>query len=176
MYLDEIALRPCTLKDSAALALVGAATFLESFAGILDGEAIVAHCARQHSIETYNKYLSQPECRIWLAETRTGAAPVGYVMLAAPDLPLPSVGTEDIELKRIYLFSRFHGKGAGQHLLNQAIEGAIALGKKRLLLGVYRENARALAFYRRNRFMEVGVRRFTIGTRQYDDLILARPL
>lgn len=37
MEFDEIALRPCTLKDCAALSLVGAATFLEAFAGILDG-------------------------------------------------------------------------------------------------------------------------------------------
>jgi hypothetical protein len=34
MEFDEIALRPCILKDCATLSLVGAATFLEAFAGI----------------------------------------------------------------------------------------------------------------------------------------------
>jgi ribosomal protein S18 acetylase RimI-like enzyme len=176
MKFDEIVLRTCTLKDCAALSLVGAATFLEAFAGILDGEAIVAHCAKQHSIETYAKYLGQPDCHAWLAETHEGAAPVGYAMLTRPDLPLPDLRPEDIELKRIYLFSRFQGKGAGQMLLDHAILAAREAGMQRLLLGVYRENLRAISFYRRNGFIDAGVRTFTIGHRQYDDLVLSRSL
>jgi ribosomal protein S18 acetylase RimI-like enzyme len=176
MKFDGIALRACTLKDCAALSLVGAATFLEAFAGFLDGEAIVAHCAKQHSIETYAKYLGQQDCHAWIAETREGAAPVGYAMLTSPDLPLPDLGPSDIELKRIYLFSRFHGTGGGQGLLDHAIATAEAAGRKRLLLGVYRENLRALSFYRKNGFVDVGARTFTIGHRQYDDLVLSRPL
>jgi ribosomal protein S18 acetylase RimI-like enzyme len=176
MKFDEIALRPCSLKDCAALSLVGAATFLEAFAGILDGDAIIAHCAKQHSIETYTKYLNQPDCRAWLAETCEGAAPVGYAMLTSPDLPLSDLGPGDIELKRIYLFSRFHGRGAGQVLLDQAVRAARESGMRRLLLGVYRGNQRALSFYRRNGFVEAGVRTFTIGHRQYDDLVLSRSL
>ena len=37
--------------DAPALALIGAATFLETFAGILDGDAIVGHCAAQHNAD-----------------------------------------------------------------------------------------------------------------------------
>jgi ribosomal protein S18 acetylase RimI-like enzyme len=176
MKFDEIVLRPCTLKDCAALSLVGAATFLEAFAGILDGEAIIAHCTKQHSMEVYAKYLGQPDCRAWLAETSEGAAPVGYAMLTSPDLPLADLGPGDIELKRIYLFSRFHGKGTGQILLDHAISAAAEAGRHRLLLGVYRENLRALSFYRKNGFVDAGVRTFTIGHRQYDDLVLSRAL
>lgn len=176
MDFDAIALRPCTLNDAAALALIGAATFLESFAGILDGQAILAHCAKQHSIETYTRYLTQPDCKAWLAEAREGAAPVGYAMLTHPDLPLPDLGPQDTELKRIYLFSRFQGHGAGQMLLDAAITAATESGMRRLLLGVYRGNERGLAFYRKNGFTEAGTRTFTIGHRQYNDLILARIL
>lgn len=173
---DETILRRCTLRDCPALSLVGAATFLEAFAGILDGEAIIAHCMSQHSIETYTKYLTQPDCRAWLVETREGAAPVGYAMLTRPNLPLPDLEPEDAELKRIYLFSRFHGKGHGQMLLDQTIEAAVEAGMRRILLGVYRENRRAISFYRRNGFVDAGVRTFTIGHRQYDDLVLSRAL
>ncbi len=41
--------RPCTAADAETLALVGAATFLQTFAGVLDGAAVVAHCAAAHS-------------------------------------------------------------------------------------------------------------------------------
>jgi len=43
----EIALRRCVPGDEEALALVGAATFLETFAGLLAGPDILAHC-REH--------------------------------------------------------------------------------------------------------------------------------
>lgn len=176
MQLDEITLRRAYLDDATALALVGAATFLETFAGVLDAEAILGHCARQHSIEAHAKYLSQPTTRAWLAEMREGAAPVGYAVLTEPDLPLNSLTPEDIELKRIYLFSRFHGTGTGKRLFDQAVSEARAMGRRRLLLGVYAENHRGLAFYRKNGFETVGTRTFQVGNRLCDDLVLARPL
>jgi diamine N-acetyltransferase len=176
MQSDVIELRPCDMRDCEALALVGGATFLESFAGILEGDAIVAHCAKHHSVESYAKYLGAPDCKAWLAEAGQGGAPVGYVMLTKPDLPLPDLGSQDIELKRIYLFSRFHGKGAGKMLLDQAITGARDLGMRRLLLGVYAKNFRALDFYRRNGFVEVGTRTFQVGSMLCDDLLFGRSL
>ena len=42
-------IRAAAVSDVEALALIGAATFLETFAGVLDGTAIIEHCERQHS-------------------------------------------------------------------------------------------------------------------------------
>jgi ribosomal protein S18 acetylase RimI-like enzyme len=174
MQFDEISLRPCTIQDVDALATIGSATFLESFAGILEGASILMHCRKQHSPETYRKYLAHPETQAWLAVVQPGDAPVGYAMLTEPDLPLPDITEADIELKRIYLFSRFQRSGAGKMLFQQALSAASEAGRKRMLLGVHAENARALAFYRKNGFEQVGVRTFQIGAMVYDDLVLGR--
>src|SRR6202043_2648179 len=107
----------------------GAATFLESFAGVIDGASLVAHCHRQHTAEVYAKYLAQPESRAWLAVVEPGQAPVGYSLLTAPELPLSDLTAEDIELKRIYLLSRFQRGGCGKMLLDGAIGEARAMGK-----------------------------------------------
>jgi ribosomal protein S18 acetylase RimI-like enzyme len=157
--------------DAAALALVGAATFLESFAGIIDGDAIVGHCAAKHREEAYRALLADG-ARAWLAQAQPGGAPVGYALVGAPDLDAAREG--DIELKRIYALSRFHGTGLGAALMDRAV--AAAAGYRRLLLGVYARNHRALAFYRKQGFAEIGTRRFDVGGRFYDDLVLARPL
>ena len=119
---DPVALRPCTLEDAGALALVAAATFLEAFAGILPGPAILQHCARHHTPGAYAKYLATAGVHAWLAVMRHGDAPVGYSMLTPPDLPLPDLAPGDLELKRIYLFSKFQGSGTGQQLMDVAIE------------------------------------------------------
>ena len=193
---EAVTLRRATAADADALALVGAATFLEAFTWMLPGADILAHCALHHTPEAYRKYLAQADTRITLAEAAHGGAPVGYTMLTAPELPTFAVQPADIELKRIYLFSRFRsaatpvvafspasaqaepvpGLRAGQALMNAAIDDARNLGRTRLLLGTHAGNAPAIAFYRRNGFAEAGTRTFQVGTQICCDLIFARPI
>lgn len=171
-------IRRAAAGDADALALVGAATFLDTFAGVLDGADIVAHCRKQHSAEAYAQALADPAVALWLAET-AGAAPVGFAMLTPPhlpDLPPQQQRAGDLELKRIYLLSRFHGGGTGRRLMQHAIDEARARGAGRLLLGVYAGNARALAFYARCGYAQVGERRFQVGANTYHDAILALEL
>jgi len=167
--------REATVEDVERLALVGAATFLESFAGVIDGGAIVRHCQRQHAVETYRDYFAAGAFA-WLAEAAPGAAPVGFALLTRPDLPGIDPDGGDLELKRIYALSRLHGTGAGSALMQAAVERAEREGAPRLLLGVYKGNDRALAFYARKGFTPIGERRFRVGDREYEDLVLARPL
>ncbi|WP_245817772.1 GNAT family N-acetyltransferase [Granulicella rosea] len=164
------------MDDAYMLSLIGAATFMEAFAGRLEGSAIRAHCARAYTLGATEDLLSKETTKAWVATVEPDAAPVGFVLLTEPDLPLPGLTGADIELKRIYLFTRFHGNGNGQRMMDQAIGGARAQGKSRLLLGVYSENPRALAFYAKNGFVQVGTREFALGTIVHHDYILARPI
>ena len=157
--------------DAAALALIGAATFLETFAGVIDGDAIVGHCAAKHREAAYRALLADG-ARAWLAQAQPGGAPIGYALVGAPDLDAARDG--DIELKRIYALSRFHGTGMGAQLMDRAV--AAAAGHRRLLLGVYAQNHRAIAFYRKQGFADIGTRRFDVGGKYYDDLVLARSI
>ena len=50
-------LRRAGAADTDALALVACATFLEEFAGVLDGADIVAHTARNSSAAAFARYL-----------------------------------------------------------------------------------------------------------------------
>jgi GNAT superfamily N-acetyltransferase len=188
--IEPVNLRRATPADAAALALVGAATFLEAFTWMLPGADIIAHCAKNHTPEAYAHYLADPSTRITLATVGLDT-PVGYAMLSAPDLPSMDIGIGDIELKRIYLFSRFRSKATpvinppagsppnirvAQALLDAAIADARAMNKTRLLLGTNEGNSRAIGFYRRNGFTEAGRRTFQVGTQQCCDLIMARGL
>jgi ribosomal protein S18 acetylase RimI-like enzyme len=171
-----VSLRECTADDASTLAIIAAATLLEAFAGFIPGDALLAHCAKNHFPGAYTAYLEKPQTRAWLAEVEPGAAPVGYAMLTAPDFPAELVKLGDIELRRIYLFSRFHGDGVGQRMIDTAVAGARQQAAKRLLLGVHPGNKRALAFYRRNGFAKIGVRTFQVGASTFEDPVLAREL
>ena len=191
---ESVTLRRATAIDAPALALVGAATFLEAFTWMLPGADIILHAAKNHTTAAYEHYLADPNTRITLAVTGPAAgfpgepgAPVGYALFTTPDLPTIAILPTDIELKRIYLFSRFRSApvldAAGQTipdlrpaqaLMDQAVVDARTLERRRLLLGTHAGNLRAIAFYRRNGFIEVGTRTFQVGTQVCSDLIFAK--
>ncbi|MEM7662610.1 MAG: GNAT family N-acetyltransferase [Pseudomonadota bacterium] len=172
---DKLAIRIATEADAEALSHIGVATFIDSYTADLDGAAMVAHCTRQHSRSVYETYLADPASTCWLAEYTPTGAPIGYAVNCPPDLPIdPQPG--DLELKRIYAMSRFHGSGIGRTLMIAAIEQAKSVGAPRLLLGTYEENFRAIAFYTKHGFETIGKRAFDVGGKIYDDIVMAKTL
>ncbi len=194
--IETVTLRRATLADAPALALTGAATFLEAFTWMLPGADIVTHTLKHHTADAYAHYLADPNTRITVAVTGSPVvfpnepgSIVGYALLCSPELPTLNLLPTDIELKRIYLFSRFRTApvldAAGQPipnlrpaqaLMDAAIADARALGATRLLLGTHADNLRAIAFYRCNGFTDAGTRTFQVGNQQCSDLIFAKSL
>ncbi len=166
--------RRAGVDDAPALALVGAATFLESYAHLLPAADIIAHAASQHAAGVYAGWLQDPRCACWLATHEPGGAPVGYLVATPPDLPLEGIDGTDWEIRRIYVLHRFHGAGLGRGLMAEATAEARRAGKRRLLLGVYSRNEPALRFYARLGFEPVGTRAFRVGNNDYHDFILAK--
>ncbi len=164
--------RLCTVDDAPRLALVGAATLLDAYAGFLPGDSLVLHAAKHHHTGAYEAELVRPHSRAWLAEVPPAAAPVGYAMLTAPEFPAELVGPGDLELRRIYVLSRFHGVGAARELMEAAIASAREQGAPHLLLGLHPENHRAMAFYRKHGFVQVGTRRFSLGQTPFEDPVM----
>lgn len=168
-------LRRCVLGDEASLALIGQATFLETFAGILGGKDIVAHCASAHHVEFYRAWLANSKYALWLVESSPSDAPIGFMVVAPPQLPLTDTAG-DLELKRIYLLDKFQGRGLGKKLVAAAVAHSIAAKAKRLLLGVYAYNQTAITFYERAGFSQLGSRKFNVGGKDYDDNIMGMVL
>jgi ribosomal protein S18 acetylase RimI-like enzyme len=169
---EVIAVRQAQTGDEAALSLLGAATFLESYAHLLPVTDITGHVGRQHAPEVYARWLKDPSCRCWLAEHLPGRAPVGYAVVTPPDLPLSDLAPGDLEIRRIYLLHRFQRGGLGRRLMDEVIAHARRTGCPRVLLGVYSRNEAALAFYARLGFTRAGTRQFRVGANDYFDYIL----
>ena len=117
--LERVVVREADGEDAGRLALVSDATFLETFAGMISGDALVTHCQRRHAPD-YLRQLLEGGARAWLAEL--DGAPIGYALLTAPELDAAREG--DIELKKIYVLSRFHGSGLAARLLDAALAKA----------------------------------------------------
>ena len=166
--------RKAVAHDADALALLGSATFLATFAFDHPGQPLVAHLRTEHSPEYYVNALAQPGVDIVIGETPLGA-PVGYAMITPPSHPdLQQDG--DIELKRIYLLGPWQGGGNGRQLLEQAFAIAAERGAKRMLLAVYENNEKAIAFYERAGFAAIGNTVFMVGDVPFRDMVYAQTL
>lgn len=166
-HADRIAVREASAEDAERLSLVSDATFLETFAHEIPGNAMLAHCREKHA-PAFIADLLEKGARAWLAEI--DGTPVGYAMLIpTPELDAAQEG--DVELKKIYVLSRFQGTGTAQRLMAEAVSAA--KGNKRLLLGVKDDNHRAISFYKRQGFEVIGTRQFNVGGELYDDFVFA---
>lgn len=168
-----IRIRPAVPGDEIALGVVGSATFLESYSEIIPGADLIEHCRKQHAPEVYKAYITSndPNYACWLAESTATNAPIGYAVTSAVEAPTEG-RPGDIELKRIYVFSKYHGTGTGRELMTAALKHAREIGSKRMLLGTYDQNHRAVAFYQRAGFEVVGERKFPVGNQVFNDIVM----
>lgn len=171
--------RPALAGDVPALAALAAATFPLACPPRLSGAAIAAFVEDFLSAGRFTAYLQDPH-RVVLVED-SGGSLLGYAMVvlgepADPEVAAAVRGRPTAELSKCYVAADHHGTGAAARLVTAATDAARLRGARSVWLGTNRDNARALAFYTKHGFAPVGRRRFTVGDRQEDDVVMERPL
>ncbi len=153
--------------DAAALATLGAWTFIDTF-GHLYSPANLAAFLENHTVENWTAILAS-NASVRLAENDGRA--VGYARLDQLLLPVPETGRRGLQLYQLYIAPPWHGRGVAQMLLAWVIDTARARGAQDLWLSVYVDNPRARAFYRRRGFEEVMPYTFMVGDHADEDII-----
>jgi ribosomal protein S18 acetylase RimI-like enzyme len=168
-------LRRAGSGDAPALALVAAATFLQTYHAIMPVADMLVHLDGKNSPAAFEQLVTDPAAAVFYAGSATTDAPLGYAVLTTPDFPI-ATDAGDIELRRIYTLAATHGSGLGAALIQAMLDEARARGHRRLLLGVHPDNARARRFYERTGFRVIGERIFTVGTARFVDPVYALQL
>jgi len=170
----SVTLRTATLQDAGLIAALGARTFRETFERICSVKDMAAFLARTYSEALQLEELINPlrPARILLVD----GVPSGFLQLRLGHREPGVTGTRPVELQRIYVIRACHGHGCGAALMQEALDLAQGWEADELWLGVWENNAKALAFYARWGFREVGEHIFKIGDQVDRDLILAKAL
>lgn len=159
-----------TIVDATILSELGAKTFYDTYASDNTPENIDAYIRKSFSTEIQIAELSDPNIIFLIAELEN--EPVGYVKLKLDSKDESITGTKVIEIERIYSLQQYIGKGIGKALMQAAIDEAKQKACDSIWLGVWEKNPRAINFYKKWGFREVGSHIFTVGNDPQRDLIL----
>lgn len=159
-----------TVDDAKMLSEFGAKAFSESFAEDNTEENIRLYLEQTYSPEIQFHELTNPEVVFLIAEIENAA--VGYVKINLNSRDDSVQGSGTIEIERIYAAKEHIGKGVGKSLMQASIREAKQRGCDSIWLGVWEKNPRAIAFYRKWGFEEVGTHTFMLGTDPQRDFIM----
>lgn len=172
--IDDLTIRKAVPEDAAALAEFAERSFRDTF----ERDNAPSDMA-QYVASAYGERLQKAEIEdstriILLAETSNAIA--GYAQLLSAREPAEVVATPAMELERFYVGREWHGFGVAQLLMKHAIAAAFESGAAALWLGVWERNARAIAFYRKFGFVDIGSKPFMLGSDLQTDRVMCRPV
>jgi len=158
------------IADAQLLSELGARTFYDTFAQDNTPENIDAYLQRSFSPEIQFKELADPGVIFLIAEFE--GIPVGYAQLILDSQDEPIKGLKPLEVRRIYASIEHLGKGVGKELMQATIREAQRRNCECIWLGVWEKNQRAIDFYRKWGFREVGSHIFSVGDDPQTDFIM----
>jgi ribosomal protein S18 acetylase RimI-like enzyme len=167
-------IRPALPADARDLAVLGTRLWRETYEGLIPSLKLEQYLAETFGPSQQAEELADPACRtLVLAE---GSALLGYAWLRAkvPEVEVPF--GNPLEVARFYLDQALHGTGAGRSLMQAVLTDAASAGHDGVWLQVWEENPRALRFYAKAGFTEVGKTVFLVGSLSYRDRLLVHRL
>ena len=159
-----------TLDDADMLSELGARTFYDTFAKDNTPENMDAQLRRSFSPEIQASELSQPDVIFLIVELEN--FPVGYAQLILSSTDEAIHGARPLEIRRIYSSHEYIGKGIGKELMQAAINEARQQDCDCIWLGVWEKNQRAIDFYKKWGFREVGTHIFSVGDDPQNDFVM----
>jgi GNAT superfamily N-acetyltransferase len=166
-------IRPAVEDDAAPLSAFAEQTFRDTFGAFNTARDLDLHCGRYFTPSAQRREILDPEaCTLLLERDK---ALIGYAQIGRGAAPPCVRGAKPIELRRFYVLKSWHGAGLGRDLMTAVFARCIALGADAVWLGVWERNPRAIGFYRKWGFAEVGEHEFVLGTDAQRDLVMTSP-
>lgn len=166
----EILIRKADRHDARLISVLGAVTFYEAYFEQDAPPDLANYITDSFNVPEIEAQLANQSAEFFILY-RNGKA-VGYAKLRK-DSKADCIEIKNaVELQRIYLLQAVWGAGVGEELLNFCLAEACRQGYESLWLGVWEENRRAIRFYEKQGFREVGEVSFPYGSTVGRNLVL----
>ena len=165
-----IQIKKLTIPDVSELQTIARQTFYETFSADNSEENMARYLDERLSLKQLTTELLDPNAEFYFAMLNDKT--VGYLKINFGSSQTELKDDKAVEIERIYVLKEYLGKNVGQALYNQAIQVAQQKGAEYIWLGVWEKNARAIAFYKKNGFVEFNKHIFTLGDDEQTDIMM----
>lgn len=167
-------IRRATADDAPVVAELALRTFMDAFAAGSDPHDLALHVARSYGVPQQSAEIAHPGIATLIAQVDGRPAAYAQVRRVTPPSCVPDA--DAVEIARFYVDQGWHGRGIAQRLMSASLAQAREMGARTVWLMVYEHNHRALAFYGKEGFREVGRHGFLFGNTLEMDRVLVRTI
>ena len=168
--MEEVVIDRVGLLEVELLQQISRTTFSQTFDAHNHPEDMAAYLNNSYSIGKLTEEINNPNSEFYFA--RVDNEVVGYLKINIGDAQTEKKDLTAFEIERIYVDSAFLGKKIGQLLFQKAIDLANQKKVAYVWLGVWEENHRALAFYKKNGFIPFDKHIFKLGNDEQTDIMM----
>jgi len=172
--MEDIELKSVNLSDVNDLQHIAKHTFTETFSAENSLDNMTKYLQDGFSIAKLTNEINSEGSQFYFA--LSGTEVIGYLKVNEGSSQTELQDDKALEIERIYVLGKYHGKKVGQLLYNKAIEIAITLHLDYVWLGVYEKNPRAIRFYQKNGFVEFDRHVFMFGNDKQIDIMMKKSL
>lgn len=174
MTSTDATLRPATVADALCVGVLGMQVFLDNYATDGVRPSLAREVLAQFSTAATAALLAAPTTGCIVAERRKHLIGFALWSLDVPHALLPT--GRPAKLERLYVQEPFVGTGLGKALLEAAECSASAAGADVLWLTTWVGNRRALGFYPRRGYADIGTTLYVFEHEQHENRVFAKSL
>lgn len=168
-----IKIKKANESDTEVLALLGRLTWAESHGHyIADKNNLLKYLDENFSVAKTKENVRHPKQLYYIIYADD--LPVGYAKLIVNALQENVVSQNSCRLERIFILSDFIPLKVGKQLLDYVEAQAKALKLDAMWLSVYIKNKRAIKFYEKNEFKNVGELNFLVNGTEYENIVFSK--
>jgi ribosomal protein S18 acetylase RimI-like enzyme len=157
--------------DAQPLAVLARETFVDAFGAFNTPEHLRAYCEASFSADKQAEELADKGLTTLVSEFDDSLTGYAQVRLDSPNDNVQA--RHPAQLCRLYVRSAWHGRGVAQQLMRAVCAVATGAGMDVMWLGVWQENPRGIAFYKKLGFEIVGGMIFYVGGDPQSDHVMA---
>ncbi len=161
-------------SDAKRLAALAEETFRDTFESVNAVEDMNLHCRTSYGEDIQLAEISNAGMVTMVCEE--GGNLTAFAQLRWSEAPSCVSAKSPGEIQRLYVAKSWHGKGVAHDLMATCIREMENRESDVVWLGVWERNPRAMAFYKKFGFGEVGDHIFPLGTDPQRDVIMTRPV
>jgi diamine N-acetyltransferase len=162
--------RPAAMDDADAISVIATQTFHLACPPDTPEVELTRYAAENLTPECFRSALSRADLRLLVVENEQSILGFSLITASPENIDIPAADGIP-ELTRCYVSADQHGTGAAQLLISETL----ATVTSDIRLTVNDQNPRAIRFYQRNGFEQVGETTFVCGADLHRDLVMVRP-